>query len=81
MGGASGLAVGAPADFLTLDPAHPAFVGASAEGWSDRWLFAAGRGGIDGVWRAGRQLVAGGRHLARDAVARRYRLALAGLLA
>ena len=81
LGAAAGLAVGASADFLTLEPTHPAFVGACAEGWVDRWVFAAGRGGIDGVWRAGRQLVAGGRHLARDAVAQRYRMALAGLLA
>ena len=81
LGAPSGIAVGAAADFLTLDGNHPALAGARGEAWVDRWLFAAGRGGIDTVWRAGRQVVSGGRHYARDAVASRYGEVLKGLVA
>jgi hypothetical protein len=45
----------------------------------DAFVFADSRGMIDGVWRGGRQLVRAGRHVARDAVVRRYCAALAGL--
>jgi cytosine/adenosine deaminase-related metal-dependent hydrolase len=81
LGAAAGLAVGAPADFVTLAATHPAFAGARGAAWVDRWLFAARGGGIDGVWRAGRQLVSSGRHVARDRVAQRYHAVLAGLVA
>jgi formiminoglutamate deiminase len=81
LGAAAGLAVGAPADFVTLAATHPAFAGARGAAWVDRWLFAARGGGIDGVWRAGRQLVSSGRHVARERVAQRYHAVLAGLVA
>lgn len=81
LGAQSGLAPGAPADFVTLDAAHPAFAGARGESWVDRWLFAARGGGIDTVWRGGRQLVSGGRHQSRTAIATRYNAVLAELLA
>lgn len=81
LGAASGLAEGLPADLVTLNSDHPALVGAEGDGWIDRWVFAAGRSAIDGVWRGGRQVVAGGRHLARPAISERYRQTMAGLLA
>lgn len=81
LGASAGLAVGAPADFVTLQADHPGLVGAQADGWLDRWIFAAGRSAIDGVWRHGEQVVSGGRHLRREAIAARYRSTLARLLA
>lgn len=77
-------ALGAPgdaADFVTLDATHPALIGRDGDALLDALVFAAGRGAIDGVWRRGKRLVAGGRHIARDAVAARYRTTLTRLLA
>lgn len=76
-----GLKPGTRADFLTLDPRHPTLAGRSGDALLDAFVFADSRGMIDGVWRAGRQYVRGGRHVARDAVAGRYVQALARLAA
>ncbi|MBS0474964.1 MAG: formimidoylglutamate deiminase, partial [Proteobacteria bacterium] len=47
----------------------------------DVLIFAAGPSALDGVWRRGRQVVSGGRHHARDAIAARYGATLRRLLA
>ncbi len=62
------LAVGAPADIVALRGDGE---GAAGDALLDRWIFA--QGSVDAVWRAGRQVVRGGRHVARDAIASRYR--------
>jgi formiminoglutamate deiminase len=77
---AAGLAPGASADFITLDPDHPSLAGRSGAALIDGLVFAAGRDAIDGVWRRGVQLVSGGRHRAREAILRRYRATLEQLL-
>jgi formiminoglutamate deiminase len=74
------LAVGASADFITLDPDHPSLAARSGAAWIDGLVFAAGRAAIDGVWRRGVQLVSGGRHRAREPILRRYRATLEQLL-
>jgi formiminoglutamate deiminase len=86
-GGAQALGVaparieaGAPADFVGLDLEHPSCAGRRGDALTDAWVFAGQRGLIDGVWRRGRQVVRGGRHIARDAVAQRYRAAVEALL-
>lgn len=81
LGVAGGLAIGHSADLISLDPQHPSIAGKSGSSIIDGFLFAAGRGAIDAVWRRGEKLVSGGRHHARDQLAERYRQALAGLLA
>ena len=81
LGAPMGLAVGNSADFFTLDAEHPSLTAASADGWLDRLIFAAGRSAIGGVWRRGKQVVVGGRHISRDEIAARYRAVLAKLLA
>jgi cytosine/adenosine deaminase-related metal-dependent hydrolase len=53
--------------------------GRSGDALLDAFVFADGRGMIDGVWCGGRQRVRGGRHVARETVVRRYSGALAGL--
>lgn len=80
-GAGTGIAVGQPADLFTLAANDPAFAGAHDRTLLDRWIFAARAPAIDSVWRAGRRWVAGGRHVARDTVAARYRSALEALLA
>jgi formimidoylglutamate deiminase len=75
-----GLAVGAPADFLELDPEHPALAGLAPDFLIDAWIFSAGREAVRRVWRRGRLVVSEGRHVARDRIARRYRAALAELM-
>jgi len=74
------LAVGAPADIMSLDLDHVAFAGTTAATLLDRWIFAGRHGTIDAVWRGGRQWVERGRHIAADAVAAGYRKTIADLL-
>jgi formimidoylglutamate deiminase len=72
MGIAPGLAVGHPADFVTLSPAHPALHGRKDDALLDSWIFAARGGCIDTVWKRGRQVVAGGQHEDSKAITARY---------
>lgn len=66
VGIAPGLAVGHSADFMTLDPRHPAMHGRSRDQLLDNMVFASRSNCIDSVWRRGERLVSSGRH--RDAV-------------
>ncbi len=81
LGAPSGLAVGAPADFVELDLEHPAMAGGAEEFCLDRWIFGAGRSAVDNVWRRGERLVSRGRHRDRQAIVARYRGVLDRLLA
>ncbi|KMO13898.1 formimidoylglutamate deiminase [Methylobacterium indicum] len=76
-----GLAVGAPADGVALDGADPALIERRGDALLDGWIFAAGARAVDAVWVDGRQVVAGGRHVAREAVAARYARVLGRLMA
>jgi formiminoglutamate deiminase len=75
-----GISPGTAADFFSLTADTPALTGRSGDALLDSLVFAGGRDCIDGVWRAGRKVVAHGRHAARDAVVTRYRAALERLL-
>ena len=81
LGAQAGIAVGHSADLVSLNPDHSALIGRSGDALIDGWIFAGGRGCIDGVWRRGAQVVAQGRHHARAAIVARYRTVLNGLLA
>ena len=72
----AGLTVGAPADIVALASDGE---GAAGDALLDRWIFA--RGGVDAVWRGGRQVVRGSRHVARETVLARYRRTLGRLVA
>ncbi len=74
-----GLSVGAAADFVTLDATKPSLAARRGDALLDGFIFA-GQRMVDGVWRRGRRVVSGGRHIVRDAVAARYRLALGTIL-
>ncbi|WP_375288919.1 formimidoylglutamate deiminase [Sphingomonas sp.] len=80
LGASAGLAIGAPADFVTLDPDHPSLAGRAGDALLDGLIFAARRGAVDGVWRRGGQVVAQGRHVDRARNVARYRAALAEII-
>jgi len=80
LGAEAGVAVGHPADLVSLKADDEALVYRRHDRWLDAWIFARGRGAIDCVWRAGTKLVSDGRHARRDAIGRRYRQILARLL-
>ena len=71
-----GLREGAPADFISIAPELLELVGDQA---LDAWIFRAGA--VDGVWVGGNQLVARGRHHARERIEAQARQSLRRLLA
>jgi formimidoylglutamate deiminase len=81
LGVRAGLAVGCPADLVSLDAAHPALCERAGEALLDAWIFAARSSPVDCVWRGGVKVVADGRHLRRDAILARFRAAMQRLLA
>jgi formimidoylglutamate deiminase len=76
LGVSPGLAVGLSADIVSLDLQHPSLAGKTGDRIVDALVFAAGRSGIDCVWRYGEKLVSQGRHHARAAAIARYRIVL-----
>ncbi len=66
------IAPGHWADLVVLDGDHPALVAASGDAILDAWIFAGDKSCVSQVWSAGRHVVRAGRHIAMDAVARRY---------
>jgi formimidoylglutamate deiminase len=80
MGVGTGIEVGAPADFISLAIDNDIFAGRSGDQLLDTFIFAGGERCIDSVWRAGRRVVAGGRHTKRDRIQARYRATLERLL-
>jgi formiminoglutamate deiminase len=75
-GKGAGLETGHPADIVTLATDHPSMTSRIDDRLLDGWLFASRCGAIESVWAGGRKVVAGGRHIARDALERRYRTVL-----
>jgi formimidoylglutamate deiminase len=72
--------VGQLADLVAIDRDGEALCGLDDGQLLDGWIFAADDRVVREVWSAGRHVVGDGRHRARDAVAARYRAALAGIL-
>lgn len=77
--GAGHIAPGLWADLLALDLGGVDLEGRAGDAILDAWIFADGTGAVADVWSAGRHVVQGGRHLAREAVTHRYRAVMAGL--
>ncbi len=67
-----GLAVGAPADIVTLNAQHPALYGRTGDFVLDSWMFAARNTCINSVWREGRKLVSNGHHIDAECIKARY---------
>ncbi|MBL0915457.1 MAG: formimidoylglutamate deiminase [Sphingopyxis sp.] len=77
----TGIAVGEPADLVSLKGGDPFFAGRSGDAILDSWIFGGGARLVDCVWRRGVKRVAGGRHIDRDTIDARYRAAMTKLLA
>jgi formiminoglutamate deiminase len=75
-----GLAEGAPADFVSLDPSHPTLAGKDEDAILDAWIFAGGAR-VDCTWVRGQKLVESGRHIRADAIAKRFRKVMMDLAA
>lgn len=67
------------ADLLALDAADLAVAGLGGDMALDAWIFAGDDRAVRDVWSAGRRLVTGGRHFAREAVEQGFRAVLARL--
>jgi formimidoylglutamate deiminase len=79
-GRASGaVAPGLWADLVALDMDHIALAGRVGDEVLDAFVFAGDDRLVAEVWSAGRHLVTGGRHVARDAAEARFRTVMAGL--
>jgi len=82
LGLASGaIAPGHTADIVILDDAHPALAGRSGDAILDSWIFAAGDGVVRDVYAGGSHVVAGGRHVRREELLKRFRATMHRLLA
>jgi formimidoylglutamate deiminase len=75
------IAVHHRADFVLLDPEHPALVARTGDAWLDGWVFNGDNAAVREVWAGGRLLVEAGRHVHRERTLRRYRAAMHRLLA
>jgi formimidoylglutamate deiminase len=79
--GAGVLAVGEWADLVALDATHVDLDGLAGDRALDAFVFAGGSEMVADVWSAGRHVVRGGRHVAREAIAAAYRDATRALRA
>jgi len=73
-----GIAVGAPADMVSLRASSVDLVAREGDALLDSWIFA--RAQVDNVWRRGRMCVSGGHHRNRDAIERKYKEVVTGIL-
>jgi formimidoylglutamate deiminase len=73
------LAPGHRADVVALDVNHPSLVGRREAAVIDSWLFSGEGNPVEAVWVGGRQVVAGGRHFARDALDKTFARAMRNL--
>lgn len=78
---AGAIETGRLADLVAIDGAAPALCMLVEDRLLDGLCFAAGDDVVVDLWSAGRHMVAGGRHRARDAIIADYRKAVAALVA
>ncbi len=74
----SGFEVNAAADFVSLDESHPTLQ--STPSVLDGWIFSAGNRAVDCVWKLGKKIVVGGRHIARDSIQQAFGKAMNRLI-
>jgi len=73
LGGEGGtIAVGSPADLVSLKEQHAALSCRASDALIDAWIFASSGNVVDCVWVAGRKVVADGRHFARQEIKRGF---------
>ncbi|MFN3937351.1 MAG: formimidoylglutamate deiminase [Gemmobacter sp.] len=72
--------VGRLADLVALDDDHPDMAGRTGDLALDTWIFARDDRLVQEVWAAGRHVVRGGRHPARERIEAGFRAAMTRLL-
>ena len=77
--GAGMIRQGEWADLLALDMTSTDLDGRQSDAILDTWIFAGDDRMVTEVWSAGRQIVTGGRHKAREVITSRYRRTMARL--
>jgi formiminoglutamate deiminase len=77
--GTGGISSGASADLVALAADDESLVGRTGDALLDSWIFGSRGRSVDRVWRRGREVVRGGRHVARAEIAAGYRAAIARL--
>ena len=77
--GAGMIREGEWADLLALDMTSTDLDGRQSDAILDTWIFAGDDRMVTEVWSAGRQIVTGGRHKAREVITSRYRHTMARL--
>jgi formiminoglutamate deiminase len=68
-----GITATAVADLVTLDSNHDALADQQRDAVLDCWIFAARMPAVDCVWRLGKKVVSGGRHVLRKQITSRFR--------
>jgi formimidoylglutamate deiminase len=81
LGVCGGLAVGCPADIVSLAAGHLALASRSGDAMLDSWVFGSRRSAVDCVWTSGRKVVTNGRHHQAESVEKVFRRRMEGLLA
>jgi cytosine/adenosine deaminase-related metal-dependent hydrolase len=81
LGCAGGIAVGCPADIVSIDRGHASLFDKPTAQILDAFIFGAGRTAVDCVWRAGEKLVQAGVHRDRQRITERYKRTHASLMA
>jgi formiminoglutamate deiminase len=79
--GPAGIAMGASADMISLNPGHVMLEGRADDRILDAWIFAARHSAIDCVWARGVKQVSGGRHCRCDETRQRFGSVMRRLLA
>jgi len=74
------IASGMYADLVALDAGHIDLAGRSGDTLLDTFIFAGHSSMVSDVWAAGRHMVRGGRHVAREAITSAYAKATARLM-
>jgi formimidoylglutamate deiminase len=77
--GAGMIRVGEWADLLALDMQAVDLAGCQGDAILDAWIFAGDDRMVTDLWSAGRHIVQGGRHKAREVITSRYRRTMARL--
>lgn len=74
------IAIGKIADLVAIDSVHPSLCALNDDQLLDGLVFAAKDHVVSDLWSAGRHMVQGGHHIARDQIIANYRTAITSLL-
>lgn len=77
---AGSIEIGKWADLVAVDPARAGLHGLSGDMMLDAYVFAGSQACVTDLWSAGRHVVRESRHVARDAIAARYKSRLTSIM-